>query len=391
MGECDYLNARVRAMGADLLPNELFEQMLSFASEELPMDALLASPFGPALREALAEEAGMAAIDLALRRDLVRSFSRVRSMAPEGARQLLDTQLARWDLQNVLAVLRGIEARATPRELSAALLPAGAFTEAQLAELSQSPDPISLARKLATWNWLFAFKLHDAVLARRGPQRRLYAAYYTWALSVEGSGAEDRRIVRALLGEQIDLSNIRAALDLIRHEDQREPFGARSPEGRLNARFFSRLLGSATLEEAFSVLDESYFAPGIEKGILAYGESRSLGVMERYLEEMVIRAGCRLYRQDPLSISVPIGYLWRKHNQVVNLRALCRGRSARMPGKLHPPGAPPCLAFEPCWPRVWAPASRSPGSRVEVARKEHGERGNPCGGERTRLRHPHRG
>ena len=330
MGDCDYLNARVRAMGADLLPSELFEQMLSFASEELPMDALLASPFGPALREALTEKAGIAAIELALRRDLVRSFSRVRSMAPEGVRELLDTQFARWDLQNVLAVLRGIEARATPRELSAALLPAGAFTEAQLAELSQSPDPISLARKLATWNWLFAFKLHDAVLARRRPQRRLHAAYYAWALSVEGSGAEDRRIVRALLGEQIDLSNIRAALDLIRHKDQREPFEL-IPGGRLNARFFSRLLGSVTLEEAFGVLDESYFAPGIEKGILAYGESRSLGVMERYLEEIVIRAGCRLYRQDPLSISVPIGYLWRKHNQVVNLRALCRGRSARMP------------------------------------------------------------
>jgi len=66
-------------------------------------------------------------------------------------------------------------------------------------------------------------------------------------------------------------------------------------------------------------------------GILAYGESRSLGVMERYLEEQVILAGCRLYRQEMLSIAVPLGYLWRKYNETVNLRALCRGRSAHMP------------------------------------------------------------
>jgi vacuolar-type H+-ATPase subunit C/Vma6 len=334
MGEYDYLNARVRAMGAQLLHNEFFEQILSLDSEDLPMDALLASSYGPVLREALTEQAGITAIEWALRRDLASSFSRVRAMAPPGARALLDTQFARWDLQNILAVLRGIEARARPREISSALLPAGAFPEAQLAELARSPDPVSLARKLATWNYLFAFELHDALLDRRAPpfdlseaERRLYGAYYGWALSF------DDPVIRSLLQEQVDLANIKAALDLIRHRDPKQPAEPSKPipGGRLSGRFLSRLVSSATLEEAFGVLDESYFASGIEKGILAYGESRSLGVMERFLEEMVIQAGCRLYRQDLLSIAVPVGYLWKKHNETVNLRALCRGRSARMP------------------------------------------------------------
>jgi len=340
MGECDYLNARVRAMGAELLHNEFFEQTLSLESEELPMDALLASPYGPALREALTLQDGITAVERALRSDLARCFSRVRAMAPPVARALLDTQLARWDIQNVLAVLRGIETRASPREISSALLPAGAFPEAQLAELAQSPDPVALARKLATWNYLFAFELHDALLERHSlpfdlsrAERKLYSAYYEWALPLESPVSEDQQIVRSLVREQIDLANIKAALDLIKHRDSREPPEPFKPipGGRLSPRFLSRLVGSATLEEAFGTLDESYFASGIEKGILAYGESRSLGVMERYLEEMVIQAGCRLYRQDLLSIAVPIGYLWRKHNETVNLRALCRGRSARMP------------------------------------------------------------
>ncbi len=346
MGEYDYLNARVRAMGAELLPNELFDQVLSLDSEELPMDALLASPFGPSLREGLARASGMGAIEWALRHELARSFARVRSMAPPGARALLDTQLARWDVQNILAVLRGMETKASPAEISSALLPAGAFPEARLVELARSADPLSLARTLATWNYPFAFELHGSLIERHGlpfdlprAERRLYFAYYGWALSLESSDVHNQRVVRSLLSEQIDLANIKLALDAIRHRVPREQTDGGAPAerfqpipgGRFPRKLLRRLFESATLEQAFSVLDESYFAPGIEKGILEYGESRSLGVMERYLEEMVIQAGCRLYRQDILGISVPIGYLWKKFNETVNLRALCRGKSARIP------------------------------------------------------------
>lgn len=335
MGECDYLNARVRAMGADLLPVEFFEQTLSLESDELPMDALLASPYGPALRDALTQQSGITAVERALRRDLVRCFSRVRAMAPGAPRVLLDTQLARWDIQNVLAVLRGIAAGVGTGKVAAALIPAGAFPESQLMELASSADAVSLARKLVTWNYPFAFALHDAILGRRARpfdlslvETAMYRAYYAWALSLGASSAEDRRIIRSLIAEQIDLANIKAALNLIRHKGA--PFTP-IPGGRLKRLFLARLAGAANLEDAFSALDDSYFAPGIERGILAYGESRSLGVMERFLEQMVIQAGCRLYRSEILSIAVPVGYLWKKYNETVNLRALCRGRAARMP------------------------------------------------------------
>jgi len=333
-GECDYLNARVRAMGADLLPGEFFEQIVSLEGDELPMDALLASPYGPALREALMQRSGISAVEWALRRDMVRCFSRVRAMAPPAIRTLLETQLARWDLQNVLAVLRGIERRAAPREIAAALLPVGALSEAQLLDLAASPDSAQFARKLVTWSYPFAFELHEAAVRRHAavPQR-MYREYYRQALALTVSGGEDGRIARSLLARQVDLANVKAALDSVRMRKPREeqPTLHPIPGGRLKGRFILRLARCATLEDAFSALDESYFAPGVEKGILAYGQSRSLAVMERYLEEVVVQAGCWLYRQDPLSIAVPLGFLWRKYSETVNLRAVCRGRSAGVP------------------------------------------------------------
>ncbi|HVO40344.1 MAG TPA: V-type ATPase subunit [Spirochaetia bacterium] len=341
MGDCDYLNARVRAMGADLLGREFFEQVLSLTTEDLPLDALLASPYGPVLRDSLSREQGIRAVEHALRAELVRAFSRVRAMAPEGPRALIDVQLARWDLQNIIAVMRAVTRGAERGEIAASLLPAGAFPESLLTELASLPDALSVARALATWNYPFAFELHHALVVRRGfspelprAEQALYRAYYRWALDSSMPASEDQRILRKLVRLQIDLANIKAVLDLVRHRsagEEPQPLDP-IPGGRLPKRFLPNLAASPSLEAAFEALDRTFFAPGIEMGILAYGASRSLGVMERYLEEQVILAGCSLYRdRNPLSIAVPLGYLWRKYNETVNLRALYRGWHSRMP------------------------------------------------------------
>ena len=41
--------------------------------------------------------------------------------------------------------------------------------------------------------------------------------------------------------------------------------------------------------------------------------------------------GCRLFRRDMLSIAVPLGFIWRKYSELVNLRLLARGAVYRMP------------------------------------------------------------
>ena len=101
--------------------------------------------------------------------------------------------------------------------------------------------------------------------------------------------------------------------------------------GMLRPAVFKALRQAASMVEAFEALEASYFAAGIEKGILAFGLAGSLGVMERFLEVVVIRAGCRLFRADPLGIGVPLGFLWRKYSEFLNLRLLLRGRSYRQP------------------------------------------------------------
>jgi V/A-type H+-transporting ATPase subunit C len=294
------------------------------------------------MQRALAARGGAVdadAVETALCENVRAAFTKMLAIAPPEPRRLIALQLNRWDVANVLALVRGKLRGAGPRELFAAVLPIGELNEIQLGELSAEADVANLADALPTWKHAFAFALRRAI-HECGEQENLaaledalYRGYFQWALAQ--LTAEDPRHgpVRESLRLQIDLVNVLVQLELIR---DRESGGSREsitpvPGGKLPWGTLAELGARDTLVSAFEMLSSTYFAPGIERGILSYGQAQSLAVMERFLESVVIAHGCRLFRLDMLSAAVPIGFLWRKYNELVNLRLLARGIRYRMP------------------------------------------------------------
>jgi vacuolar-type H+-ATPase subunit C/Vma6 len=339
MAEYDYLNARVRALSTQLLRPADYERLLAAEGEEAVLDLLHGTAYRRELAEAMTAGSGLAAIESALGRHLSVTFARLRAMAPGEARRLLSVQSSQWDAANLLAVLRGKLTAAEPREILAALLPFGEASEPQLAELAGQPGLAAMSALLATWGYPFAGRVRELLRAGGSSpdlvvmERAVNDAYFTWAMEQSGSRDPDSALVRKMLRMQIDLANVKAALDFVRHRVRGEsmPGFEALAGGTLAPGVFKALGRAVSMVEAFEALEASYFAAGIEKGILAFGLTGSLGVMERFLEKVVIRAGCRLFRADPLGIGVALGFLWRKYSEFLNLRLLLRGRSYRQP------------------------------------------------------------
>ncbi len=339
MGDYDYLNARVRGMSTSLLTREFYEQVLAAEGQDVLVDALLDSAYGPALREALAVSEGRRAVESALRRNLYDTFRTLRSLAPERPGQLLNVQFNQWDAANVLAVVRGKVNRVDREHIMSGVLPAGEFSEAQLAELAGERDVAAVANALTTWGYRFAFELRRALLENLAAEdlvameQAVNGIYFRWSLQQVRQGDFNSEMARGMLQMQIDLANVRSALDHVRHRDMGEEMEEFQciPGGKLAMRTLDRIASEAGTLEAFEMLAETYFAPAIERGILAFGEARRLGVMERFLEQVVVEAGCALFRRDPLSLGVPLGFVWRKYNEFLNLRILLRGKAYRMP------------------------------------------------------------
>ena len=342
MSEYDYLNARVRGMSTTLLTRDFYEQALVATADNVLVDTLLASPYGAELQEALAAQgaqSGAMAVETAITRNARQAFARLLSICAPGPRRLIAIQLNRWDVANILALLRGRLSGAEPAEVIASILPIGELDEVQLGELAAETDVRNLADALTTWKHAFAFPLRRAI--RECPRQddpvaletALYEAYFSWAFSE--LVAEDVRNapLREMLRRQVDLVNVLAALERVRDRERgatRE--GIRPiPRGRLSEKTLREVADSDSLEAGFETLEGTYFSPGIEKGILAYGQGRSLAVMERFLEATIVEHGCRLFRRDMLSLAVPLGFVWRKYSELVNLRMLARGAAYRMP------------------------------------------------------------
>jgi V/A-type H+-transporting ATPase subunit C len=336
------LNARVRGMSTLLLTRDFYERVLQVSTETAFADALLATPYAEDVQREMTTRGGTSdghSVEAALSANVRAAFSKILAMAPPEPRRLIALQVNKWDVANVLALLRGKASGAGPRDLFAAVLPIGEMDEIQLGELSAEIDVVNLADALPTWKHAFAFALRRAIRECREQddmaalESALYRGYFRWALSQ--LTAEDPRHgpARESLRRQIDLANVQLALERIR---DRARGGSRAriepiPGGKLPWSLLAELAACDTLVTAFELLGGTYFAPGIERGILAYGQAQSLAVMERFLESVVIEHGCRLFRQDVLSAAVPLGFIWRKYSELVNLRLLARGIRYRMP------------------------------------------------------------
>jgi vacuolar-type H+-ATPase subunit C/Vma6 len=350
VNDYDYLNARVRGMSTRLLTREFYDTVLATAGErrgegaaaDLLVDALLATAYGEEVQRAMTERGtapAAVAVETAARRTGHAVLAKLLAIAPPVPRRLLALQLNRWDVTNIIALLRGKLAGASPSEVLSAFLPLGELDEIQLEELAAETDISDMADALVTWKHGFAAALRRAIRAclprqdRTDMEMAVQRAWFALAFSLLGAGDEHNAPLRDILRRQVDLANVLALLDLVRAREKGLPREAPSfiPAGTLPHGVLEELSVERTLEAAFEILDATYFSPAIEKGILQYGQTRSLAVMERFMEIVVIAYGCRLFRQDMLGLALPLGFIWRTYAELLNLRLLARGILYRMP------------------------------------------------------------
>ncbi len=339
MSDYDYINAHVRGMHGYLLDREFYDQVLSTQGMDPLVDALLSSPYEFDLREALSVEKGIPAVESAMCRNIARTFAKIRNLTPEKPRRLLNVQFNCWEMANILALMRGKLRGAPGRDIQAALLPVWRLDEPRLIELAEQPDIKAVADVLVAWNHPFASSLRGAItgsMERLDPlavEIAINKSYFAWALDELRDDDENEALMLTVIKRQIDLVNVKIALSMVRQIELKcEPFSVGIiPGGLMKRPTIERIRNASRLDEALETLDDSFFASGVERGILAFAETGRLGMMERFLEAVVIRFGCKMFRRDPLNISVLIGYIWRKYNDFINLRILLRGKAYGLP------------------------------------------------------------
>jgi V/A-type H+-transporting ATPase subunit C len=329
-----YGNTRLHGRRAALLNAADYERLIGD-----DIDALLAelerTPYAPDLQRA-GDHTELRRLHETIRAHLGRSLEEMRGFYAGRARELVDLMLSRFDVENVVLMLRALAGKQRPAdEALGALWPVGWLVEPLALEVLRRPE---LARAVD----LLVRKTPDAEQARalraalsEYERTENLAALEQTVLSghakhvtatLASAGPEARTLLR-FARRAIDERNLLVALRLrdVRTSDaaveatpQRTLLpGGSVPVVRLEAAV--RAPAPAAVIESLPRIAGRGWPAALER----WAANGDLAVLERNLDRGRIADAAALFRLgDPLTLDVPIAFIAAKQTEARNLRLL---------------------------------------------------------------------
>ena len=339
--EYDYVNARIRGMKSRLLGTPVLETLILKPDVEAVIAELGNTAYKDEIEKASVQFSGIRCVEVALRKDFSAAFRKIlHLMQGEKSEKYIKILLNRWDVQNIKTILRGKKIHVTSDEIIECLVPAGELDDITLIELIKQPDVREVIDLLATWGIEFAqpLTLNFKEYTEKNDLAVLECAidkfYYEHALETLGEESYDDHIVRDMVTTEIDITNIKNVLKMIRDKigiEEAETFlikgGARLDNKRLLA-----MIRTGTIEGAIKILEASpyNFLSELPADVV---RQEKISAFEKELEKYLIKRGISRFLGDPLSIAIAVGYVWAKYNEITNIRIIARCKTADIPEK----------------------------------------------------------
>ncbi len=336
-----YANARIRAMKSRLFTHLYYEKLMGMENLQDITTDMGKTEYGKDLDQAMIKYGGIKGFDEALRMNIMKTFQTILKMVDGQAYKLVKILLSRWDIINLKTILRGKNIGASSEDIISSLVPAGELDEMVLYELVKQVDVRHCIDLMATWRMPYAQPLTEAFpeYAKRRSLMPLDLAldrkYYEQAFRKLGGRSLNVGLVREIILREIDITNIMTALRLVK--DEIDPNIAKKffivGGKEISIEKLESFLDMDSIEDVVADLSRTIYGDILEKHMDDYFETGSLVRLERSMEETVVRKGISMFRADPLSIGLIIGYIWAKYNEITNLRIIARGKVVGMPEK----------------------------------------------------------
>ena len=336
--EYGYVNARIRGMKSRLLSRKEVEELAAKFDVDAIISELEKTDYRAEIEDASVQYSGIACVEEALRRNLAKTFRLIYSFVKrDDAEKCTKIFLNKWDIQNIKTILRGKNIHAVPQEILESLAPAGALDDATLIELVKQPDVKAVIDLLATWRIEYSkpltqhFKEYsdtkDLVVLEYG----LDKFYYKNVLDIVNGDSYDEGIIRGIVTTEIDVTNIKSVLRIIRDRIELEGTQYYLIEGgkELGIDKLLTLIKTRTIEGVIRQLAGTSY-DFLTKVPDEYVKAEKISAFEKELDKFLLQKALSMFSGDPLSIAVEIGYLWAKFNEITNIRIISRGKTEEM-------------------------------------------------------------
>jgi vacuolar-type H+-ATPase subunit C/Vma6 len=326
--DLSYGNTRLHARRGELLHDVDYERLLGEDVDGL-LGALEDTPYAPDVEAARGDD-GLRRLHQTIASHLSRSLEEMRSFYADRARRLVDVLLSRFDLHNVLAVLRAKAGTQGPAD--DALVRVGWLVEPLAGEILRQNELAAAVDLLARSTpdreqagaLRAAFGEYEITEDLAALERTVVTDHLARTVAGLRAAGPDAATLLRFAQRAIDERNLLVALRLrdalaSGAETEPPPSATRLEGGSIPLAVFERALGAPTSAAVVGGLADAGWQPPLQR----WAASGDLTALERELERRCIADAASLFiTGDPLAIDVPVAFTAAKQIEARNLRLL---------------------------------------------------------------------
>ena len=319
-----YIVARVKVMKRNLIPSEEYKKLLNMSFDEI-VRYLEETVYKKEIDELAYKYSGPRLLDYALSLNLGRTYKKIQDVSFGMAKEIITEFLKRWDVWNLLTIIKGKLAGVSPEEIEEALIPVGSYTiEFWKTLLPKEVDEIIKTFE-GTPYYEHLSKIGQVSISEI--EDELYKVYYRRILSMRPNELALKLFVDFIKME-IDIKNIKTILRLKREDTSVDEIMKRIIPGgfELSEDECAKLV-AMPWDELTKALEGYWFGKGIEI------TDRELSRIEIQFDKVWMQEVAKRASNYPLSILPVLQYMILKKIEVDNLRTLGWGKWNNVPNE----------------------------------------------------------
>jgi V/A-type H+-transporting ATPase subunit C len=293
---------------------------------------------------------GIDLIETALTRNLAETYQGVISIAPGALHELAERYLARWDIWNVMLVLRGVQFGIDPDQIRKVIIPAGGISPRKIDILLSMRSTIDIVEGLKDWELHHVLKGAYEEGYQKGlfsrVENALYMSFYSNLYRDARSGIRGGDAILPYLRFEIDIVNIRNLFRLRAGSRVTDISPYMIPGGNLEPAYFQRVYPVEDRQQFINEMMRAKILPILMTALQEIRCDKSVCEMDAadliwkrwearktpLFSTMMAVSRLRLHRLEqiarryPFSVLPILSYLEHKRYEVMNLRAIARGK-----------------------------------------------------------------
>ncbi len=277
---------------------------------------------------------GIDLLEIALSWNLAKEYQAIIAITPGTLKAFTQAYLRRWDIQNVLTILRGKRQGLKAGKIKEILIPAGELDRVFLDRLllEDSPERIVEALKGKKLYPVIVKEFPGAVQSKSlsHMENELYKDFYQNLIS-DANAMKGGKLFLNYISLDIDITNIknlfRLRVDSI-PEDAREMM---IPGGTFSVEDLHRLSSITDQNEFIDALMEKVRVKALLAVLDKLRGDKPIREIEIDLIKVQIEQMEKMAKLNPVSIHPILVYLEKKKYEVFNLRAIARGKESKLP------------------------------------------------------------